>query len=118
MASFNKVILLGNLTRDPELRYTPKGTAVAKLGLAVNNHWTNSEGEKCEEATFVDVTFFGRPAETIGQHCKKGRPLLIDGRLQLETWQDKDSKENRQKLSVVGESFQFIPDGKGKQERE
>jgi single-strand DNA-binding protein len=80
MASFNKVILMGNLTRDPELRYTPKGTAIAKIGLAVNRVWTNEAGEKKEEVTFVDVDVFGRTAENVGQYMRKGRPILIEGR--------------------------------------
>src|SRR3974390_3221276 len=86
MASFNKVILVGNLTRDPELRYTPKGTAIAKVGLAVNRVWTNEAGEKKEEVTFVDVDIFGRTAENVGQYMRKGRPILIEGRLRLHQW--------------------------------
>ena len=82
MASFNKVILMGNLTRDPELRYTPKGTAIAKIGLAVNRVWTNEAGEKKEEVTFVDVDIFGRTAENVGQYMHKGRPILVEGRLE------------------------------------
>ena len=81
MASFNKVILMGNLTRDPELRYTPKGTAIAKIGLAVNRNWTSESGEKKEEVTFVDVDVFGRTAENVGQYMRKGRPILVEGRL-------------------------------------
>src|ERR1700747_1666960 len=81
MANFNKVILAGNLTRDPELRYTPKGMAVAKIGLAINRTWKSETGETKEEVTFVDVDAFGRQAETIGQYLKKGRPVLIEGRL-------------------------------------
>ena len=89
MASFNKVILVGNLTRDPELRYTPKGTAIAKVGLAVNRVWTNEAGEKKEEVTFIDVDVFGRTAENVGQYMRKGRPILIEGRLKLDQWDDK-----------------------------
>jgi single-strand DNA-binding protein len=89
MASFNKVILVGNLTRDPELRYTPKGMAIAKIGLAVNRNWTNEAGEKKEEVTFVDVDVFGRTAENVGQYMRKGRPILIEGRLRLDQWDDK-----------------------------
>ena len=95
MASFNKVILVGNLTRDPELRYTPKGTAIAKIGLAVNRVWTNEAGEKKEEVTFVDVDAFGKTAETIGQYLKKGRPILIEGRLRYQTWEDKQSGQKK-----------------------
>ncbi|HVU27261.1 MAG TPA: single-stranded DNA-binding protein [Verrucomicrobiae bacterium] len=108
MASFNKVILVGNLTRDPELRYTPKGTAVAKIGLAVNRVWTSESGEKKEEVTFVDVDVFGRTAENVGQYMRKGRPILIEGRLRLEQWDDKQTGQKRQRLSVVAETVQFL----------
>jgi single-strand DNA-binding protein len=111
MASFNKVILMGNLTRDPELRYTPKGTAVAKLGLAVNRVWKTETGESKEEVTFVDVDAFGRSAETIAQYCKKGKPLLIEGRLRQDTWDDKQTGQKRTKLGIVLETFQFIGTG-------
>jgi single-strand DNA-binding protein len=112
MASFNKVILAGNLTRDPELRYTPKGTAVAKIGLAVNRTWTSETGEKKEEVSFIDVEAWGRQGEVIAQYMKKGRPLLIEGRLKLDTWEDKNTKQKVSKLKVVLESFSFI-DSKG-----
>ena len=108
MASFNRVILLGNLTRDPELRYTPKGTAVARLGVAVNRQWKSDTGEQKEEVTFVDVDAFGRHAEVIGQYFKKGRPILIEGRLKYESWDDKQTSQKRSKLMVVLESFQFV----------
>jgi single-strand DNA-binding protein len=108
MASFNKVILIGNLTRDPEVRYTPKGTAVAEIGLAVNRVYTTDSGEKREEATFVDVTLWGRTAEIAGEYLKKGRPVFIEGRLQLDTWDDKQSGQKRSKLRVVGEGMQLI----------
>jgi single-strand DNA-binding protein len=111
MASFNKVILIGNLTRDPELRYTPKGTAVARLGLAVNRQWKTDTGEAREEVTFIDIDAFGRQAEVIGQYCKKGRPMMIEGRLKYETWDDKQTNQKRSKLLVVLESFQFLGDG-------
>ena len=111
MASFNKVILVGNLTRDPELRYTPKGTAIAKIGLAVNRTWTNEAGEKKEEVTFVDVDAFGKTAEIIGQYLKKGRPILIEGRLRLDQWDDKQTGQKRSRLGVVMESFQFLDSG-------
>ena len=113
MANFNKVILAGNLTRDPELRYTPKGMAIAKLGLAINRTWKNEAGETKEEATFVDVDAFGRTAEVIGQYLKKGRPILMEGRLRLDQWDDKQTGQKRSKLGVVLESFQFIDSGKG-----
>src|SRR5213594_1940826 len=108
MASFNKVILLGNLTRDPEVRYTPKGSAVADLGIAVNRQYTLENGEKREETTFVDVTFWGRTAEVAGEYLKKGRPVLIEGRLQLDTWDDKQSGQKRSKLKVVADGLQLI----------
>ena|SRR6516164_5781833 len=114
MASFNKVILAGNLTRDPELRYTPKGTAVARIGLACNRKWKSETGEMKEEVTFVDVDAFGKSAETIGQYLKKGRPILIEGRLRYDTWEDKQTKQKRSKLGVVLESFQFLDSGGGR----
>ena len=116
MASFNKVILAGNLTRDPELRYTPKGTAVARLGLACNRKWKSESGEMKEEVTFVDVDAFGKTAETIGQYLKKGRPILIEGRLRYDTWEDKQSGQKKSKLSVVLENFQFLDSGGGRGE--
>ena len=111
MANFNKVILAGNLTRDPELRYTPKGTAVAKLGLAVNRTWTTETGEKREEATFVDVDAFGKQAEVIAQYLRKGRSLLVEGRLKLDTWDDKQTGQKKSKLGVILESFSFLDSG-------
>ena len=112
MNGFNKVILAGNLTRDPELRYTPSGTAIAKFGLAVNRKWKDSQtNEMKEEVTFVDIDAFGRQAETIGQYLKKGRPILIEGRLRLDTWDDKQTQQKRSKLGVVLESFSFLASG-------
>jgi single-strand DNA-binding protein len=111
MANFNKVFLMGNLTRDPELRYTPKGTAIAKLGLAVNRSWRDESGQTKEEVTFVDIDAFGRQAETLGQYMKKGRPIFIEGRLRLDTWEDKQTNQKRSKLGVVLESFQFLDSG-------
>ncbi len=111
MASYNKVILIGNLTRDPELRYTAKGTAIARIGLAVSRKWRNEAGEMQEETTFVDVDAFGRQAETIGQYLKKGRPIMIEGRLRLDQWEDKNTGQKRSKLGVVLEVFQFLDSG-------
>ena len=108
MASFNKVILVGNLTRDPELRYTPKGTAIAKIGLAVNRKWKSETGELKEEVTFVDVDTFGRTAENVGQYMRKGRPILIEGRLRLDQWDDKQTGQKRSRLGVVAETVQFL----------
>jgi single-strand DNA-binding protein len=113
MASFNKVLLLGNLTRDPEVRYTPKGSAVADLGIAVNRQYTLDNGEKREEVTFVDVTFWGRTAEVAGEYLKKGRPVFIEGRLQLDTWDDKQSGQKRSKLKVIGETMQMLGSRQG-----
>lgn len=108
MASYNSVTLIGNLTRDVELRYTPKGTAVAKIGLAVNRVWTNDAGEKKEECTFVDVDVFGRTAENCGQYLRKGSSILVSGRLKLDSWDDKQTGQKRSKLGVVGEMIQFL----------
>lgn len=113
MANLNKVMLIGNLTRDPELRYTPKGTAVADIGLAINRVWTNEQNQRQEETTFVDVTLWGRQAELAQQYLSKGRGAYIEGRLQMDTWDDKQTGQKRSKLKVVGENLQFLPDGKG-----
>jgi single-strand DNA-binding protein len=113
MANFNRVILAGNLTRDPEMRYTPKGTAVVRLGLAINRTYTPEGGEKKEEVTFVDVEAWGRQAETISQYFKKGRPILIEGRLKLDTWEDKNTHQKQSKLKVVLEGFSFIDSNRG-----
>ena len=112
MANFNKVIIAGNLTRDPELRYTPKGTAIARLGMALNRSWKTETGETRDEVTFVDVDAFGRQAEVIAQYVKKGRPLLVEGRLKLDTWEDKNTHQKQSKLRVVLEGFSFL-DSKG-----
>ncbi len=108
MANLNKVMLIGNLTRDPEIKYTPKGMAIAQLGLAINRNWTNDGGEKQEETTFVDVDLFGRLAEIAGEYLKKGRPVYIEGRLRLESWDDKQSGQKRTKMKVVGEQLQLL----------
>ena len=113
MASFNRVILAGNLTRDPEVRYTPKGTAIAKIGLAVNRTWKNEAGETKEEVTFVDVDAFGRQAEVIGQYFRKGRSILVEGRLKLDQWDDKQTGQKRSRLGVVLEQFSFIDSNRG-----
>ncbi|MBA3314376.1 MAG: single-stranded DNA-binding protein [Planctomycetota bacterium] len=109
MASYNRVLLLGNLTRDPQVRYTPGGTAVAELGLAVNRTWFDKQAnQKKEETTFVDVTLWGRQAEVAGEYLSKGRSVFIEGRLQLDQWEDKTSGEKRSKLKVVGEAMQMV----------
>jgi len=109
MASFNKVILVGNLTRDPEVKYTTGGTAVAEIGLAVNRTWFDQKSnERREETTFVDVTLWGRQAEVAGEYLAKGRSILIEGRLQLDTWDDRETGKKRSKLRVVGEQMQML----------
>jgi single-strand DNA-binding protein len=113
MANLNKVLLLGNLTRDPELRYTPKGTAVADIALAINRVWNNEQNQRQEETTYVDITLWGRQAELAQQYLTKGRGCFVEGRLQMDTWEDKATGQKRSKLKVVAESLQFLPDGKG-----
>ncbi len=113
MASFNKVLLMGNLTRDPEVRYTPKGTAIANIGLAVNRTYTTDSGEQKEEVTFVDIEVWGRQAETAGQYLSKGRPVFVEGRLRFDQWDDKETGQKRSKLKVVGERIQFLGGPKG-----
>ncbi|MCE9612426.1 MAG: single-stranded DNA-binding protein [Chthoniobacter sp.] len=113
MASYNKVMIIGNLTRDPEIKYTPKGTAIADIGLAVNRNYTTDSGEKREEVTFIDVTLWGRVAEIVGEYCKKGRPLFVEGRLQLDSWDDKATGQKRSKLKVVGENIQLLGSREG-----
>lgn len=110
MANVNKTILMGNLTRDPELRYTPKGTAVAEISLAINRTFLDGD-EKREETTFVEVTLWGRQAELAQQYLTKGRGVYVEGRLQMDTWEDKASGQKRSKLKVVGEQLQFLPGG-------
>jgi single-strand DNA-binding protein len=112
MANYNKVLLMGNLTRDPELRYLPSNTPVCQIGLAVNRRFRRQDGEQGEETCFIDCEAFARPAEIINQYCRKGRPLFIEGRLRLDQWQDRDGN-NRSKLKVVIENFQFIDGGGG-----
>ena len=109
MASFNKVILMGNVTRDPEVRYTTGGSAVSEIGIAVNRFWTDrNTNERKEETTFVDVTLWGRTAEIAAEYLAKGRPVLIEGRLQLDQWEDRETGQKRSKLRVVGESMQLL----------
>lgn len=116
MASLNKVMIIGNVTRDPEIKYTPKGSAVTDLGIAVNRVYTPEGGDRREETTFIDVTLWGRTAETAAEYCKKGRTVYIEGRLQLDTWEDKTSGQKRSKLRVVAENYQLLdrrPGGTG-----
>lgn len=114
MANVNKVILIGNLTRDPEVRYTPKGTAVSDISLAVNRITGGSDGvERREETTYVDITLWGRQAELAQQYLTKGRPVYIEGRLQMDSWEDKSTGQKRSKLKVVGEVMQFLGSASG-----
>lgn len=118
MTVLNRVLLVGNLTRDPELRKTPKGTAVCQIGLALNESWKDAAGNTHEEVTFVDVDSFGRQAEVIAKHFRKGRLILVEGRMKLDTWEDRQTREKRSKLKVVLDSFQFMPDGLNGKERD
>lgn len=112
MSSFNKVILMGNLTRDVQVKYTPKGTACAEIGMAVNRVWFDkASNQKKEETTFVDVTLWGRDAEVAGEYLTKGRSVLIEGRLSLDTWEDKQTGDKRSKLKVIGESLTMVGGG-------
>ena len=108
MANFNQVILLGNLTRDPQLKYLPNQTPVVEFGLATNRTWKGANGEDREEVTFVDCSAFARQAEVINQYCTKGKPILIQGRLKYDQWEDKQGGGKRSKLSVVVETFQLL----------
>ena len=108
MANLNKVMLIGNLTRDPEIKYTPKGQAIAELGLAINRYYTLESGEKREEVTFVDVTLWGRQAEIAKEYLAKGRPVYIEGRLTLDSWDDKQTGQKRSKLRVTGDQMQLL----------
>jgi single-strand DNA-binding protein len=111
--AFNQAILMGYLCADPELKYTPKGTAVCQFDIAVNHAWKNEAGEQKEETLFMQVQAWGRQGETIAQYLKKGSPLHVVGRLKLDKWEDKTSKEMKYKTYVVLQSFQFIPSGRG-----
>lgn len=108
MANLNKVFLIGNLTRDPELRYTPGGSAVTDLRLAINRIYTTKEGERREEATFIDVTVWDRQAENCCQYLKKGRSVHVEGSLRMESWDDKTTGEKRSKVKVLAEMVQFL----------
>lgn len=113
MANLNKVMLIGNLTRDPELRHTPKGSAVTDLGIAVNRKIQDGNGGWKDETTFVDVTVWGSSAENAHKFLSKGRGVFIEGRLQMDVWDDKATGQKRSKLKVVADNLQFLPDGKG-----
>lgn len=109
--AFNKVILMGNLTADPELRTTPSGQNLASFTLAINRTWNNANGERQEETSFINCTAWGKTGETISKYVSKGRQLLVSGRLQQRTWQDKDTGKNRSAIDVVVEEFSFVSDG-------
>lgn len=113
MASFNKVILMGNLTRDPQMKYLPSQTAVVEFGVACNRKFKTATGEDKEEVTFVDCTSFGKQAEVINQYFTKGKPIFIEGRLKYDTWEDKQGGGKRHKLTVVIENFQFVGSREG-----
>jgi single-strand DNA-binding protein len=117
MPNLNKVMLMGNLTRDPEMKYTPKGTAIADFAIAVNRVYTTEGGEKREEVTFVDCESFGRTAEVIGEWCKKGKPIFVEGRLKLDQWEDKQTGQKRSRMKVMVEVMQLLGsrDGGGSQ---
>ena len=108
MANLNRVLLIGNLTRDPDVRYTTKGTAVADLSLAINRFIKSDDGETKEEVTYVDVTLWARLAEISGEYLKKGKPVFIEGRLHLDTWDDKQTGQKRSRLRVIAESMQLL----------
>lgn len=114
MANLNRVMLIGNLTRDPESRFTTKGTAICTFSLAVNREFKRDDGTKTEEVTFVDLEAWGKGGELIAKYCAKGRPLFVEGRLRLDTWEDKKTGEKRSRMKVVVENFQFLNDGKGR----
>lgn len=109
--AFNKVILMGNLTADPETRTTPNGQNVTSFSLAINRTWNNANGERQEETSFINCTAWGKTGETIAKYVSKGRQLLVSGRLQQRTWQDKDTGKNRSAIDVVVEEFSFVNDG-------
>ena len=113
MPNLNRVMLMGNLTRDPEIKYTPKGTAIANFGIAINRVFTPEGGEKREEVTFIDLEAWGRTAEVIGEYFKKGKPIYVEGRLKLDQWDDKTTGKKMSKLRVVVESFEFLGSREG-----
>ena len=112
MNSFNKVILLGNLTRDPEVRYTPSGTAVASFAIAVNRRYKQGEETK-DEVSYIDIVVFGKTAENCGQYLNKGDGILVDGRLQQRRWDDKETGQKRSKVEVVAQTVNFMPKRSG-----
>jgi single-strand DNA-binding protein len=112
MPSLNKVMLIGKLTRNPELRVTPKGTSICQFSLAINRQFKLESGESREEVLFVDVEAWGKAGETIAKYCTKGKPLYVEGRLRLDSWEDKNTKEKRSRMKIVMEQFQFLGDSR------
>lgn len=110
---FNKVILMGNLTRDPETRNTPNGQSVTNFSLAVNRTWKGADGQQNEDVSYIDCVAWGKPGEIIAQYLQKGRAVLVSGRLDQRSWDDKDSGQKRSKIEVVVEDFNFVGDGAG-----
>ena len=113
MASYNRVVLLGNLTRDPEMKFLQNGKAVAKFSVATNRTWTTESGEKKEEVTFIDCDCFGKTAENLAKYLRKGSSLLVEGRLKLDQWDDKTTGQKRSKLGVFAENVTFLGGRKG-----
>jgi single-strand DNA-binding protein len=113
MASYNKVILLGNLTRDPELRVTPRGTPICQFGLAVNRQYKDESGQLREEVNFLDIEAWGKQGEVISKYLTKGRPLFMEGRLKYDQWEDKTTGQKRSKIKIVLENFQFVGSREG-----
>lgn len=114
MANLNKVMLIGNLTRDIELKTLPGGSSVASFGLAINRSWVDANKEKREEVTFVDCTAWGKTGEIMAKYLSKGRPVYVEGRISTDSWDDKETGQKRTKTKVVVESFQFLDSGKDK----
>lgn len=112
MAALNKCFLLGNITRDPEVKFTPKGTAVCSIGVAINRTWRDEQGEDKNETTFLEVETWGKQAENCGKYLSKGKPVLVEGRLKLDQWDDKTTGQKKQRLKVVAEKVQFLSAGK------
>ena len=108
MAYLNKCFLIGNLTRDPELRVTPKGTSIASFGLAINRQSKNADGSHADEVTFVDIEAWGKQAELVAKYLAKGSPCMVEGRLRLDSWEDKNTQQKRSRLKVVLENVQFL----------
>lgn len=108
MPNLNSVHLIGNVIRDPEIKFTPKGTAIAAFGIAINRSYKTESGEKREETTFIDLEAYARLAEIIGEYCKKGRPIFVEGRLKMDQWEDKQTGQKRSKMKVFVEQMQLL----------